>query len=262
MNTTDKKFSKAQDREKQERPPLEPRLRKAYIILLQGIYHITRLNELAQKLNEEGDETANEVARAALVQGGACLDSAIKQMIRDCLRFVAELDPSVRKQLATRIGRSLKKDKDDRTLIELIVWRDIVIDDVLDDVITDLVSSSLQSMDELRKVQSLFGVKLSLSDDLSNALFARNQIVHEMDIITPFPKLKIDLINLIKGKKEGDYRRQRDVGELNKWAVELVETAHSLLRKIDDRIKELNGKKTANKTNFRVQRGPNPWEYP
>lgn len=235
MNKIDKNIIKAKDRENAELPPLEPKLRKAYLILLEGTFHITRLNELSQRLIEKGNESALEVARASLVQGGACLDSSIKQMIRDCLLLMAELDQSVRRQLATRISRVLKKEKDSQTLIEMLIWREIVLDDVLKDVIDDLVSSSLQSVNELQKIQSMFGVKINISKELKNALYARNQIVHEMDIITPIPELKFDE----DGKLIDDYRRQRDVKDLKKWSVELVETAHSLLRQIDIRIEEL-----------------------
>jgi len=130
---------------------------------------------------------------------GACLDAATKQIIRDCLLLTAELDPSVRKQLAKRIGRRLKKDKDDETFADLLVWREIALQEVLSELIDDIVSGSLQSVDQLKKVHKMFEVDFTPSAELREALNARNQIVHEMDAITPLPELELDERGRLQG---------------------------------------------------------------
>jgi len=79
------KVSEAQRREQQKLPPLDRSLLKSYVLLLEGIFHVSKLNELAEELAQQDNESAVEVARSSLVMGGACLDAATKQIIRDCL---------------------------------------------------------------------------------------------------------------------------------------------------------------------------------
>ena len=232
------KISEARRREQKELPPLNPNLLKAYVLLLEGVFHVTMLNELADKLAKEDNESAVEIARSSLVMGGACLDAATKQTIRDCLLLIAELDPLVRKQLTKRIGRSLKKDKDNQILADLLVWREIALKEVLNDIIDDIVSGSLQSVEQMKKVHKMFEVEFTPSAELGKALHARNQIVHEMDAITPLPELQFDA----EGNLVGERRRKRELKTLSMWAIYLIETAHTLLRKIDFKFEELKSR--------------------
>ena len=106
MSLTEKEQISAHERERRELPPLEPRLWKAYLVQLEGIFHTTSLNQITEKLIIEENQSATEVARASVVQGGACLDTSIKQMVRDSLLYVAELDRAVRKKLATMVNKT------------------------------------------------------------------------------------------------------------------------------------------------------------
>lgn len=111
-------------REKEQHPPLDRRLHKAYVLLLEGIFHVTRLNELAEKLDKEANESAIEVARSALVIAGACMDASLKQTIQDNLLDATLIDPDVQDRLSKRIGRKLKKDilEDAQQLARLLFW--------------------------------------------------------------------------------------------------------------------------------------------
>ncbi len=217
-------------REKKDRAPLDKRLHKAYVLLLGGAFHVTRLNELAEKLKQEKSESAIEVARSSLVIAGACMDATLKQLIRDNLVDISLVDSKVRQSLSKRVGRILKKDlaENAQELANLLIWRETGIPQFIERVIDELVSHSLQSIKQLHQVHSMFNVPFDPSEVVRGALEARNQIVHEMDAMLPL-QIQFDK----SGKFVGGRRRMRTHEDLRLWADELLETAHRLIREVD-----------------------------
>lgn len=218
-------------REQEERAPLDTRLHNAYLLLLEGAFHVTRLTKFSEKLETEKNESAVEVDRSSLVIAGACMDATLKQLIRDNLLDISLLDERAQESLSKRVGRILKKDiaHNAQELANLLIWREIRISDFLERIIDELVSHSLQSVDQLCQVHSMFNIKFNASVTLSKALEARNQIVHEMDVVLPFQLKFDDSGNIMIGES----RRKRTREDLYTWADELLETAHKLIREVD-----------------------------
>lgn len=137
---TDQDFE-SKRREQEERPPLDGRLHKAYVLLLEGAFHVTRLIQLAEELSEKKNESAIEVARSALVFAGACMDATIKQLIHDNLFPVSLFDSKVQQSLSKRIGRILKKDiaDDAQELANLLIWGESAFSPFVERVVDDIV---------------------------------------------------------------------------------------------------------------------------
>ncbi len=228
----------AEKHEKEGLPPYDHRLQKAYVLLLEGIFNVTRLNELAASLATQNQESATEVARASLVMGGACLDATMKQAIRDALLSMASFDGSVQQRLAKMIGRRLKRDldKDGELLASLVAWPEGSRDQLLEELVAELTSASLQSVQQLSKVHGIFGMGFQATETLQKALDARNQVVHEMDVLNPMPEVKYGKDGKFVNEK---HRRPRDLAELDQWSREMLDTAHQFIRKVDKRFGEL-----------------------
>jgi hypothetical protein len=105
----------------------------------------------------------------------------------------------------------------------------------LDKIIDDVTGHSLQSIDALREVHRLLDLKFSHPQKLKDALRARNQIVHEMDIVRPFPEIYDDHGEF----RLSEIRRGRSLEELEELGRELLETAHGFIRKLDAKFEQL-----------------------
>lgn len=128
----------------------------------------------------------SDLLRAALLFASSGLDSFVKQLIRDSLYDVVQVNDGAEQRLRSFIERNLEKDGALNTkLLSNALMSTDPREHFIKCLINDLTNKSLQSKDELLKVASYFDIpSQSIVDDfdyLTGIFQVRNQIAHEMD---------------------------------------------------------------------------------
>ncbi|HEX9775105.1 MAG TPA: hypothetical protein VGB83_05960 [Actinomycetota bacterium] len=133
-----------------------------------------------------------DLLRASVVFAAAGLDSTLKQLIRDGLPRLVQVDEDVRNGLETFIARQLRGEPGDgeaaagRRFLAKILAAPSRLDELIEQYILDLTGSSLQSADELAKASVALGLKVAEigidKSGLKPIFDIRNQIIHELDI--------------------------------------------------------------------------------
>jgi len=137
-----------------------------------------------------------DLLRAMLMFAGAGLDACAQQVVRDALPQLVTSHDDARKALigfaARRLRRETESDTagiDARFLAELLIGKPE--ENLIEALIDELTGSSMQSVDELKRVASHLGVigdksLVKAIDGTREAFRVRNRIAHDMDIkITP-----------------------------------------------------------------------------
>jgi hypothetical protein len=131
-----------------------------------------------------------DLLRAMLVMAGAGLDSMAKQVIRDTMFQLAQIEPSVRSGLETFITRALRGDDEGSAAGHRCLAKVLVADNGRQALVElyseSLTGSSLQSVEELAKTAKALGLQpqaVGINPSVLKPIFAlRNKIIHELDI--------------------------------------------------------------------------------
>ncbi len=154
--------------------------------------HAFRTVRQARQAAGTTSDEEQDLLRAMVVMVGAGLDSALKQLIRDSLPVLAELDESVREGLEKFVSRQVRGDVEDGTggssarFLARVLASTTPSERVIEEYVQFLTGSSLQSVDEVMRAASALGLEpRDLAIDvvaLRHVFNVRNRIIHELDI--------------------------------------------------------------------------------
>lgn len=183
---------------KQGAAPQAEELEKAHQIL--AFAHasaeslLTAYNSLSEERGRGGPSyQQQDQLRAMLLFAGAGLDACAQQIVRDALPRLAAEHDDARDALAGFAARRLRRQRTDVEVaaVDTDFLADVLIGDpetnLIEKLIDELTGSSMQSVEELKKVAAFLGVvkdkKLAAAlPDLRSAFRVRNRIAHDMDI--------------------------------------------------------------------------------
>jgi len=128
-----------------------------------------------------------DLLRAMLVFASAGLDSVVKQLVKDTIKKVVEVNKGAESTFKAFVEKKLYKNEIiDHKLITGVFFATSPREHLLSLLKADLLSSSLQSKDALFRAGSFFNIPsndiCTNPDKLSKVFHDRNHIVHEMDI--------------------------------------------------------------------------------
>lgn len=130
-----------------------------------------------------------DILRAMLVMACAGLDSALKQLIRDCLPLVVKASPDAEAELEKFTERQIRGEDEFGTNVKYlahVLAGSSPYSRVIESYIDALTGDSLQSAEQLFKAIAALGISASaigLDKKTYQPIFvARNQIIHELDI--------------------------------------------------------------------------------
>jgi hypothetical protein len=177
--------------------PTSAHLAKAYSIT---IYAHTTARSLLDGFNSLGIERGSgspsieqqDLLRAMLIFAGAGLDACAQQVVRDALPRLVENHADAREALVNFGARVLRKSGDTGGgTVDTKVLASIMVGDpeanLIERLIDELTGSSMQSVEELKRVAAHLGVTsstglMSAIDKVKDPLDIRNRIAHDMDI--------------------------------------------------------------------------------
>jgi len=115
------------------------------------------------------------------------LDSLVKQLTKDTLASIIDLDSGANDMFKTYVERRIKREEGlDNRLIADVLCDEKPRIKLIKILIDELTSQSLQSTDQLLRVGGYFNIPSNQltqnPNNLSQIFAARNQIIHEMDI--------------------------------------------------------------------------------
>lgn len=170
-----------------------------------------------------------DLLRSSLVFAGAGLDASLKQLIRDWLP--RSVDSASSAQIAfERFAERHIADRDeivDRAALVKLFISETPKQFLLGLYEKELTSGSLQSVEKVKEVAVALGVlddglvkRLQPGKELDLAFKARNQVVHELDLL--HPSETTDLV----GSKP---RRVRTMPKVQEMVVEILSVAHTII---------------------------------
>jgi hypothetical protein len=137
-------------------------------------------------------EAEQDLLRAMLVFAAAGLDSTVKQLIRDVLPTLVEIDDRVRQGLETFVSRQIRGDNDGgvnptaHKFLARLLAAESHQKQVIKEYIGDLTGKSMQSAEELMRAAYALGIEPGDYDiqptKLRPIFDMRNMIIHELDI--------------------------------------------------------------------------------
>jgi len=171
-------------------------------------------------------ESEQDLLRAMLIFASSGLDSMVKQLVRDTLRTVINVDEGAAAMFRTHIERRMKRgDELDYKLLASLIATNEPRDSMMSDLIDVICGSSLQSKDQLLKVAAFLNIpsaKLASDYALLDRIFeARNQVAHEMDI---------------EFGQTGRNRRPRRQGQIISFVNEVFRLASAFLSEVDNKL--------------------------
>jgi hypothetical protein len=187
---------------------------------------------------KDSEKPNQDLLRAMLLFATSGLDSMGKQIIKDCLPKICDIDEGSQLQFKTFLQRKLTKvdSEIDIKYLADILSQQAPYDRLKDDWIEKLTQNSLQSVEELNTVIAALNLNgnkiLNNINYIKQILQARNEITHEMDI-------QIDSTTPIT-------QRERDKDTMISYTEEIVKISKSLLQEVDNKLIELH--KDANST--------------
>ena len=161
----------------------------------QEVFDVIREDRRGGPTDEEQD-----ILRAMLVFACAGLDETLKQLIRDALPAIVARNDTAAQELRKYLVRKASRgdpEADEGLSVNIGFVADILLqantrDACIDALAQDLAGHSLQSFDEVMRAAKHLGLEtgelVAKKPDISKALKARNQIIHEMDIDFGAPK--------------------------------------------------------------------------
>ena len=132
-----------------------------------------------------------DLLRAMVVFAGAGLDACAQQIVRDALPRLAAEHADSRKALVGFAARHLRQSEsetggvDSRALAELLLGSPE--EKLIELLVDDLTGSSMQSVEELKRVAAHLGViqdkqLITTIESVRGAFAVRNRISHDMDV--------------------------------------------------------------------------------
>lgn len=177
-----------------------------------------------RKTNRNQTEEQGDVLRAMFTFSASGLDSIAKQLIKDCLEIVVKKDEGARLQLKDFLKRKLKNSESNDFLSDLLS-SDSASERAIQLLIEDLTKTSLQSGPQLVQVGQRFNINNSeFANDLTylkEVFEARNQIMHEMDILSITSVRK---------------RRGRSLEQMCEYTNTILKIAEDLIKAVEKRI--------------------------
>lgn len=191
---------------------------------LYAAYEIARAVRSIKKQKESKNEEKKEFAalrgmttdeeqdllRSMLVSAASGLDAMTKQLIRDALPKIIEIDKEALTELEKFVSRKLRDEIDEIGISERISFLARALTapsrqrQIIEDYIDYLTKGSLQSSEELSRVTKAFGLspkEVIIDHAKLRPIFeARNKIIHELDIDLNAPRRKRNLRTQIKMK--------------------------------------------------------------
>lgn len=165
-----------------------------YNILSKTIDSVNSFNAFykAGRSGKRGGPSTHEqqdLYRAMLIFACAGLDVFVKQLVKNKLPRLLEVDEEVQGKFKEYVKRGLKKDeKEILNTIALALIDQAPRNIFLKEYIEDMTGESLQSIEELRRVSAASGLDTKKifnekkMNTIKDAFITRNQIIHEMDI--------------------------------------------------------------------------------
>jgi len=147
-------------------------------------YNHVRKNRFARGTPTDEEQ---DLLRAMLLFASSGLDSMSKQLIRDALPKVLELNEPASDRFQTFIERHLRDAQgiSGRTVAKILANKNPR-NQLIDAYVRELTSRSLQSVDEIFKTGAAFDIpSRDISQNpksLKDVFHTRNQIAHEMDV--------------------------------------------------------------------------------
>lgn len=241
MKAEVKEFYDALDRKLM--PPRHPAMLRATGLLIMGSGQCWDLLDLANDLDQDKKVLRHDLYRSALITAGSCMDATMKELIRATLPLLAEGDRRVRKNMAKKIARILPDNfaRARTELVELALWPEQAgKEDFIERAIDKLTSHSLQSVDQLEKIRGVFELSFEFPDQLGEALKARNEIVHEMDIkpdVSDFRDV-LGKTGVSAAEKNEDARRDRSGAQSILWCTSLFQLTCRFLCEVNAELPE------------------------
>jgi hypothetical protein len=189
-------------------------------------------------------DSEQDLLRAALVFAGAGLDAVVKQVLQDAGGLLISshfLGTTEGEYFLKKVARLLRAPmvtggEDDEVpgrqgspvLLARLLMSDEPRTEICTRIIEEMTGGSFQSVERLREACNVFGLSPEAilrpqAQELREALDARNQIVHEMDVDLSIPNRS---------------RRQRRKNPTGKHVKTLLQTAATLLQVADQRLCE------------------------
>jgi hypothetical protein len=134
--------------------------------------------------------SAQDMLRAMIVFTGAGLDTVLKQLIRDALPSLLEVSGQARQKFSAFVESTLDPQSTDasRRLARYLL-APVARNALIEDYLYDLTGSSLQSSEQVSRTLGALGIADAVLRSQAEALrplfIARNQIVHELDLLQP-----------------------------------------------------------------------------
>lgn len=164
---------------------------------------------------------------------GAGLDSCAQQIVRDALPVLVTKNEDAGAALVGFTARRIRKQSEDVVTVDAKFLAEVLIggrpgataeETVIDMLIEELTGSSMQSVEELRRVAQHLGVAndgplVASINSLRSAFQIRNRIAHDMDI----------QFTSGRGRNRRPRRRDDMVQEANK----MLEAAERLVAAVD-----------------------------
>jgi len=216
--------------------PSKPRAKElatAHVLLRYGVAStnsLAKLYDLVMWSRGRGAPTHEDqgLLRAMLVMAGATLDVVVKRIIRDALQLLVNRSKNALETAAKHVYRRLLKNIQEsggQRLAQALLSRSPVAA-LVELIIDDITGESLQSMEQVRQAAAYLGLEdFSVPQGVQEAFAARNQIVHEMDIVHEQRKGR--------GRRR---RQQRKKDEMRAFAEVLLRTAIQFCKSVDDAL--------------------------
>lgn len=174
-----------------------------------------------------------DLLRAMLLFAGAGLDACAQQVVRDSLPRVVQINQEARQAL-TRFGaKRLRKDsRTDVGGVDTELLTSLLIGDaeegLIEVLIEELTGSSMQSVEELKRVAAHLGVVqtkplLTAIEAVREPLQVRNRIAHDMDV-----KFTESTSRNRKGRKRADMVKDANL---------LLACSENLISAVDSALK-------------------------
>ena len=176
-------------------PPSGELYDKAYLILCNtqdtasSFLHIFEDTRRKRKARGTPTDEEQDLLRAMLIFASSGLDSVVKQLVRDALPSLINVDVGSEKMFQQFVARRLDRSGDiDRSLLGELLADKQPRDRLVQNLVSELISGSLQSVEEIMRVAAHFDIpseKLFSKSELQEfrrIFSARNEIIHEMDV--------------------------------------------------------------------------------
>jgi hypothetical protein len=223
-------------------PPYIEKTEKARLILRYAVEAREAFQESCDQSRGERRATGGaltdaeqDLLRAMLVFAAAGLDSLVKQLIRDCLRALSGRDRAVQAELQAFVARQLRGDlsadeseaASGRKFLSRVLVAPNPLLGVTEQYITDLTGESMQSPEQLFRAVKALGIDppaLGLDAAILKSIFeARNQMIHEMDIV-------------LESKAKARKRRSRTVEDMENAADYLLGIGARLISAVEQKL--------------------------